>query len=155
MLIPCLALFFSDFYCVQMHFDHLVQPARQQCVPLYFEMVASPSLWLPYIGPSDWVVASDNIGQEQLVLWRSAWSSWRIDGLSPNVMPRIAKPQTFKKTNHRGMFYPLRTPTNHSNPTKNIIPNKLRAKTHERRAQEHLTEAKALLDAIEMIVGKQ
>ena len=68
-----------------MRFVHLVQKVGQQRV-LLRKMAASPSLWLPRISPSHLVVAKEDIGNEQLVLWRSTGCSWHMEGLSSNIM---------------------------------------------------------------------
>ena len=116
-------------------------------------MAASPSRWLPRICPSHVVVAKEDIGQEQLVLWRSTGCSWHIEGLSPNVMTRTEKPKVFKKTNHR--FCPLRTPTKKTKPAKQITPIKhlIEARIQERRAKDHLIAANKVLNAIELLSG--
>ena len=114
-------------------------------------MAASPSLWLPRISPSHVVVAKEDIGKEQLVVWRSTGSSWHIEGLSSNIMIPSEKLKVFKKTNHR--FYPLRTPSKKINIGKKITPRKHlnEAMIHSRRAQDHLDEAKEVLKAIELL----
>ena len=114
-------------------------------------MAASPSLWLPRISPSHVVVAKEDIGKEQLVLWRSTGCSWHIEGLSSNIMTSKEKLKVFKKTNHR--FYPLRTPTKKIKLAKKITPLKHlnEARIQERRAKDHLDEAKEVLNAIELL----
>ena len=116
-------------------------------------MAASPSPWLPHIFPSHVVVAKEDIGQEQLVLWRSTGCSWHIEGLSPNAMTRNEKPKVFKNTNHR--FYPFRIPTKKIKPAKKITPVKhlIEARIQERRAKDHLIEANKVLNAIELLSG--
>ena len=114
-------------------------------------MAASPSLWLPRISPRHVVVAPEDIGKEQLVVWRSTGSSWHIEGLSSNIMISKEKLKVFKKTNHR--FYPLRTPTKKINiPRKKITPRKHlnEGKGSLTRAIIELDEAKAVLNAIEL-----
>ena len=130
---------------------HLVQQVRQQWVLLH-KMAASPSLWLPRISPSHVVVAKEDIGKEQLVVWRSTGSSWHIEGLSSNIMIPSEKLKVFKKTNHR--FYPLRTPTKKINiPRKKITPRKHLngTRAHSHRFLDHLDEAKEVLNAIEFL----
>ena len=107
-------------------------------------MAASPSLWLPRISPSHVVVAKEDIGKEQLVVWRSTGSSWHIEGLSSNIMIPSEKVKVFKKTNHR--FYPLRTPTKKINIAKKITPRK-----HLKEARDHLDESKEVLNALRII----
>ena len=60
----------------------------------------------------------------------------------------------FKKTNHR--FYPLRTPTKKINIAKKITPRTHlnEARIQERRAKDHLDEAKEVLNAIELLSDK-
>ena len=115
-------------------------------------MAAAPSLWLPRISPSHVVVAKEDIGKEQLVVWRSTGSSWHIEGLSSNIMIPSEKVKVFKKTNHR--FYPLRTPTKKINiPRKKITPRKHLngTRAHSHRLLDHLDEAKEVLNAIEFL----
>ena len=66
-------------------------------------------------------------------------------------MTRNEKPKVFKTTNHR--FYPLRTPTKKIKPAKKITPFKhlIEARIQERRAKDHLDEAKEVLNAIELL----
>ena len=112
-------------------------------------MAASPSLWLPLIFPRHVVVVKEDIGQEQLVLRRSTGCSWQIEGLSSNVMTSKEKRKVFNNTNQR--FYPLRTPTKKIKLAKKITPLKHlnEARIQERRAKDHLDEAKGVLNAIE------
>ena len=114
-------------------------------------MAASPSLWLPRICSSHVVVAKEDIGQEQLVLWRSTGCSWQIEGLSSNVMTSKEKFKVFKKTNH--IIYSLRTPTKKIKLAKKItlLKHLNEARIQERGAKDHLDEAKEVLNAIPLL----
>ena len=114
-------------------------------------MAVSPSLWLPRNFQSHVVVAKEDIGQERLVLWRSMGCSWQIEGLSPNAMTSKEKLKAFNKTNRR--LYPLRTPAKTIKPAKKItlLKNLNEARIQERRANDHVDEAKEVVNAIELL----